>query len=678
MIPFPSLSNLKNAVFSLFFVVIFASCATTQQSSSEREDTQTKADSSEQVQSPYDQERPVPNDIDSEIPNAYKEAIENGTRTESGAPGENYWQQYTHYDMDVELIPEDKKVIGSSTITYENNSPDDLEQLLLEMAQNVHKEGVKRKESTEITGGATIDHISVEGNELSESEQQGQPGYIVDGTLLGILLEEPLESGESITFEVEWSFDVPQQGAGGRMGYSEDNLFYIGYWYPQMHVYDDVMGWMTDPFQLNAEFYHGFADYEVDITAPEQWLVAATGELDNAENVLQEDVYDRRQEAHNTDEIVNVVNEDDFGNITTSGENGKVTWNFSAKKVRDFAFSATTESIWDATRASTGDVDGDGETDYTYIDAIYRDSAPLWEDAAEYSQHSIEFLSDYTGISYPWPHMTAVEGADIIGGGMEFPMMTIIGGYNGQPTQALYSVIAHEIAHMWVPMQVNTNERRYGWIDEGTTTFNENQSKKDIFPDDPNPDTQDFQSYFQIAGTDYEGEIMRWSDFHYNSSAYGVASYPKPASILVALRGLLGEDTFEEAYHTFLSDWQYKHPYPWDMFKTFEEVSGRDLDWFWRSWYYETWTLDHAVADVESGQEESEITIEDRGYVPMPVNLKITTDDGETQERTIDVETWLEGATETSITINDEVTKVEIDPENHFPDVDRNNNTWEK
>src|SRR5699024_5629828 len=160
----------------------------------------------------------------------------------------------------------------------------------------------------------------------------------------------------------------------------------------------------------------------------------------------------------------------------------------------------------------------------------------------------------------------------------------------------LYAVTAHEIAHMWVPMMVSSNERRYSWLDEGTTTFNEAQSKKDYYSDSNiDFEMQDMMSYLSIAGTGFEGEVIRWSDFHYNGSAYGVASYPKPATLLVTLRGLLGEETFTKAYQTFLSRWQYKHPYPWDLFNTFEDISGRDLDWFWRSWYYETWILDQAV-----------------------------------------------------------------------------------
>jgi aminopeptidase N len=276
--------------------------------------------------------------------------------------------------------------------------------------------------------------------------------------------------------------------------------------------------------------------------------------------------------------------------------------------------------------------------------------------------------------------MTSVEGGGIIGGGMEFPMMTIIGSYRGQAAQSLYAVIAHELAHMWVPMQISTNERRYAWIDEGTTTFNENQAKKTYYPDGGNFDIQSMRSYLRITNTDLEGPIMRWSDHHYNSYAYGIASYPKPATLLVALRQMLGEETFNRAYRTFLDRWQYKHPYPWDLFNTFEDVTGRDLDWFWRTWYYETWTLDQAVSKVNSTENGSRIVIEDYGQAPMPTTIEITMADGSTFRRTIPVERWLRGATTATVTINKsgEVTKVIIDPDSHYPDTNRRNNTWTK
>lgn len=669
-------------IITLFAMGFIAGCATTQSGTGTDSDApeSTEMETTLENASLYELDRQVPNSIEEEIPNAFYEAASNGTRTFSGKPGNTYWQQRASYDMKAELNPAKKIITGKSTITYYNNSPDTLGQLFLELTQNAHKKGVLRNESAEVTGGVTLSSVVCEGDSLDIIQQFGQTGYVVDGTIMAILPPQPVLPGDSVELDVAWSFKVPQRGAGGRMGYSKDNLFFIAYWYPQMRVYDDVIGWFTDPFLINAEFYHGFADYDVEITVPEQWLVASTGRLTNGKDILAPTIYNRLTKAHNSDEVMNVVSESDFGNVTKPTGDRTVTWHFKAENIRDFAFSVTKESLWDAARSPVGDLDDDGQTDYAGIDAFYRSTAPLWKDAAKYARHSVEFLSDYTGLNYPWPHMTAVEGGGIIGGGMEFPMMTLIGSYAGQPTESLYAVIAHEIAHMWVPMQVSTNERRYSWIDEGTTTFNESGAKLDYYPEGPDYEIQDFQSYLQIAGSDFEGEIMRWSDYHYNSFAYGVASYSKPASLLVTLRGLLGKDIFKEAYQIFLANWQYKHPYPWDLFNTFEDVSGRDLDWFWRSWYYETWTLDQAVADVTKSNESTRIIIQDLGQTPMPAHVAITFDNGRTIYRTIGVDTWLNGATTAILVIDEQsnVNKVEIDPEFLFPDADRSNNVWEK
>jgi aminopeptidase N len=274
--------------------------------------------------------------------------------------------------------------------------------------------------------------------------------------------------------------------------------------------------------------------------------------------------------------------------------------------------------------------------------------------------------------------MTAVEGENIIGGGMEFPMMTLMGSYTQRGDTALYAVTAHELAHMWIPMIVGSDEKRYAWMDEGTTTFNENQAKRDFFPGAQNFDLEDQVTYLRTARAGAEGEMMRWTDFHYPGAAGTVASYMKPAAVLAALRGVLGEETFNRGLRTFMQRWAYRHPYPWDMWNTFESVSGRRLDWFWRSWYYETWTLDQAVASVTSGRGDSTITIEDRGMVPMPVQLRITRPDGSTERREIPVERWLSGARTATVTVPGAVTRVEIDPEQLFPDIDRSNNVWSR
>jgi len=676
--------NYLKTLIAVLLTVLFTACASTQQTTQPQTDTKEQATSAKtqsEHKPPSQLDRLVPNPINNEIPNAYYQAVDNGTRTMSGKPGKNYWTQRANYDMDVELVPEDTLIKGQSVITYYNNSPDTLNELFMELTQNYHKAGVQRNERAEITGGVNLKRLALDGTKLNQLQSRRDPsGYAVDGTIMYLRPSQPMVPGDSVKIEVSWDFKIPQQGASGRMGYSNDNLYFIGYWYPQMRVYDDVIGWMTDPFTGNAEFYHDFANYNVDITVPEQWMVASTGRLTNGKDVLKDNIYQRLTQAHQSDSVMHVVTQDDFGKVTQSGENGTLTWNFKADDVRDFAFSVTKESMWDATRVNVGDRNGDGTDDYTSINAIYRNSAPLWKHGAQFTSDAIGFLSQYTGLSYPWPHMTSVEGGGIIGGGMEYPMMTIIGRYQGRPAQALNGVIAHELAHMWVPMIVSSNERRYAWMDEGTTTFNENQAMSSYYPNGSDFNHNEFQNYLQIAGTDAEGPIMRWSDYQYNGAAYYVASYPKPASLLVSLRNLLGEETFNKAYRTFIDRWKYKHPYPWDLFNTFEDVSGRDLDWFWRSWYYETWTLDQAVGSVmpaKNGQGTT-IIIEDHDQAPMPATVEITLSDGSTITRKVPVDRWLKGATQIPITVNGDVTKVVIDPNKNYPDNNRSNNTWKQ
>jgi len=273
--------------------------------------------------------------------------------------------------------------------------------------------------------------------------------------------------------------------------------------------------------------------------------------------------------------------------------------------------------------------------------------------------------------------MTSVEGAGIIGGGMEFPMMTIIGSYNGRGAADLYGVTAHELAHMWFPMILSSNERRYTWIDEGYTTFHTHQAEMDFYPgryDNMNM----FGDYLQIAGSDLEGPIMRWSDYHYPGPAYGVASYPKPASVLTALKNILGDDLFMQAHLELIERWKYKHPYPWDIISTFEDVSGRDLSWFWRSWLYETWTLDHAIADVVQEANVVTITVEDHGRVIMPVQIEITLEDGVVIYETLNTDDWLQGnrTAELEIEVNSPVQSVTLNPGMAYPETNFNNNRW--
>ena len=621
--------------------------------------------------------RPFPNPV--EVPRGYARAVERGTRAANGLPGPRYWQQWANYRIRTSIDPAAKTVTGSETVVYHNRSPDTLAVLNVQLLQNLHRPEAVRDEENEVTGGLTLTRVAARGQALTEITGRGQAGYLVQGTNLAIRPAAPLLPGDSIQLEFAWTFKIPQAGASGRMGYDADNLLFMAYFYPQMAVYDDVVGWQTDAFLGTAEFYMGYGNYDYTVDGPDGWVVMGTGRLTNAAQVLPAPVLQRWQRAMASDTTVHVLTAADFGpgNATARGANGRLTWSFHADSVRDVAFSVTRESLWDAARTPVGDRNGDGRTDYVTINSFWRQSAPAWRNAVRFEQQSITHHSQFTGVKYPYPHMTAVEGANIIGGGMEYPMMTLIGAYTGRSDTTFYSVVSHELAHMWFPMVIGVDERRYGWMDEGTTDFNENEARGDLFPGtQPNPHVQEQQQYVQFASRGFDTDLLRWTDYQYPGPYGGFSTYTKPATLLWALRGLLGEETFVRGYQQYARAWAFKHPKPWDFFAAFNSAAGRDLGWFWSTWYANAWQLDQAVASVNGNT----ITIRDLGNAPMPVRLAITRQNGQTERREIPVDTWLAGAREATVTVaaGSPVTRVVIDPEMYFPDINRSNNTWNR
>ena len=619
-------------------------------------------------------QRPLPYPV--VPPLEFQRALAKGTRSQTGEPGPNYWQQWTRYEIRATLTPDAKRLSGNQRVVYYNRSPDTLGFLYLHLYQNLHAPGVPRNEPAEVTGGVQLESVAANGQALAAAPP-GRPGYRVDGTVMRLTPARPVAPKDSILLEIAWRFQVPQQSAG-RMGWNGDNLFFIAYWYPRVAVYDDVVGWQADPYLSSAEFYDGYGDYDFTVDVPEGWVVLGTGELQNPAEVLPDAVAARLRDAEQSDQVISILGPGDLGpgKATRTSPTGRLTWRYRAQGVRDVAFSATNASLWDAARTPVGDRDGDGITDHARAEALYRAPAALWKGAARYVQHAISHHSRYTALPYAWSHMSAVEGAGIIGGGMEFPMMTLIGDYRGRSDSALYYVVSHELAHMWVPMMVGTDERRYGWMDEGTTTFNENHASSEFFPGRI-ADRGDQNSYIAAAKSGFESEMMRWTDYLYPGQN-GNTSYSKPATVLVALRGLLGDSLFLRAYHAYFRRWVFRHPKPWDFFNTFNHVTGRNLDWYWRSWYYETWTLDQAVASVTTDNDGTRIVVEDVGWVPMPARLTITLANGDVVRREVPVEEWLRGARSAEVRLarGQAVTRVELDAERAFPDVNRDNNVW--
>ena len=642
-------------------------------------------------------------------PPEFERSLDRGWRSEDGSPGHSYWQNSASYDMTARLDPETGLLQGTSTILYSHVAPANLGSVWIHLHQNLHKEGSPRNEPVEITGGVTITSLVADGEELSEGPVAAGPGYEIQGTLMQVRPDIRLEPGDTLQLDIEWEVTLPQNGAG-RMGHSDREVYFVAYWFPKMAMFDDLRGWNTDPYLGTAEFHDGFADYEVDITVPAGWTVMATGELQNPSSVFSAITMNRLAEAATSDERVVIADDASraAGTVTAEGTDGWLTYSFVADGVRDFAWTTSNVQRWDATSArvvdpardTLSDADSEngdeseeddtrprmsGPTDEggerrVMIHSFWRaDEAPLWDEQWLYGKQSVEFHSEYTDIAYPWPHMTSVEGADIIGGGMEFPMMTVIGPYQGQEPTDLFNVTSHEIAHMWIPMIVGTNEKRYAWMDEGATTFLENESKMELWPGVDHHRVE-ARTYLQVAAARQETSMMTPGDYYPPGPSYGVASYPKPATLLVALRSVMGEETFTEAYRAFHTEWAYKHPSPWDFFNTFERFHGDDLDWFWTSFYYEVWTVDHAVGDVSRVPGGGyTVEIRDLGNAIYPATVRIRTSTGAPIVEQIPVDHWLAGNTVYEIEVPasaGSVNRVELDPDGGAPDVDRTNNFW--
>jgi peptidase M1-like protein len=609
------------------------------------------------------------------ISDAYEHAISKGTRTRQGTPGPRYWQQWADYRLEAELNPVSKRLTGKGSIAYQNRSPDTLAEVYVQLLHNIFAPGSRH--NTDVpwaVEGVELSRVAAQGQELKPGDGDS-PGYKVDGTIMRIRLPRPIAPGGSANFDFSWRLRIPPDGAprGGQDG----ETYYINYWYPQMAVYDDINGWQIDQYLGNAEFYMGYGNYDVALTLPAGWLVDATGRLQNPAEVLSVQTRARLDSAAHTNRVVHVVTEADrkAGTSTTAGANGKLTWRYRAERVRDVSWAASPKYLWDATSAVVGDATGDGRPDTSAIYSFYRPEARAshWDLSARYSQYSIEFFSRYLS-PYPYPHMTAVDGPTSCGG-MEYPMMTCIGGQ--WDTLGLYEVTTHEIGHMWFPMVVGSDEKRYAWMDEGLTQFDQSQSM-DAFFKGFDDEARNRKNYLDFAETSNEVELMHHGDRYPSYPSYGVASYYKPATIMVALRGVLGEDTFNRAYKEYIRRWAYKHPSPYDFFNTFENVSGRDLSWFWRSWFFETWKLDQQIDTVTTAGDSLEVAVSNRGKIPMPLRLTVTRIDGKVERDTLPAEVWLQGDRRRVIKVAREpgVRSIEIDAEKEFPDLDRSNQVW--
>jgi hypothetical protein len=549
----------------------------------------------------------------------------NTYRTASGAPGKEYWQQKADYDIKVELNDEDQRIIASEKITYFNASPDALTYLWLQLDQNNfnEKSDARTTRQTAIShergsSGAALKSLSDKTDKeygyliQKVTDKLGNKlKYTINGTMMRVDLPAPLLKGQNFVFNLDWSFNIVDANAQrARSGYEyfekDGNYLYeMAQWFPRMCVYDDVTGWQNKQFLGQGEFALVFGDYKVAITVPNDMVVGATGELQNQKEVLSATQISRLAQAENATTPVLIVNQSEAEVAEKNKPTGKKTWVYVAKNVRDFAFAASRKFIWDAMK-----VDVEGKK--VWAMSLYpKEGNPLW---GQYSTrlvaHTLTQYSKRT-IAYPYPVAYSVHGPV---GGMEYPMMSFNGArpqadgtYSEDTKNFLILVIIHEVGHNFFPMIVNSDERQWSWMDEGLNSFLEGivcrEWDRDFPADGIEP--QHIVPYMKLDGSK-QNAIMSSSD-NILPGTFGPNAYSKPATGLNILREtVMGRELFDYAFKEYARRWAFKHPTPADFFRTMEDASAVDLDWFWKGWFYSVDALDQGIAEVEWMQVDTQ------------------------------------------------------------------------
>lgn len=601
----------------------------------------------------------------------------------NGNPGPKYWQNRADYTIKAALDTTAKTLTATETISYTNNSPDTLPFLWLQMDQNTYRSDAR---SNHYTGQIALKHTGgyqLQSVEIMENGKTEKAAYIVNDTRMQIRLGKPLAAGSKINILISYKYTIP--GAfGGRTDYTDTKngkIYEIAQWYPRMCVYDDSQGWDTLPFLGSGEFYLDYGDVDYAVTVPWDMIVAGSGELVNPNEVLTATQVSRLAQARNSDKTVMIRTADE---VTQSSSRpvhkGTLTWHFKMQNTRDVAFGASSAYIWDAARVNLPEGRKSLAMSVYPVESAGNDA---WGRATEYLKGSIEYFSQKWFV-YPYP--VAVNEAGIAGG-MEYPGI-VFDGITDKGKE-LFWVTAHEIGHNWFPMIVGSDERRYGWMDEGFNTFidiyasdvfnhGEYAPKRDdeYAPKGGNPADE----IIPIIDDPDAPVIMSTPDATPDKYRHPV-TYFKPALGLVLLREqILGKDRFDYAFKNYIHQWAFKHPQPDDFFRSIEDGAGEDLAWFWRGWYLNNYRYDVAVTDAHYTMQDNKkylkITIANKEPMAFPVTIKIVFKDGGVLRTQIPVETWIQNKIQTyTVPSNREVSEVILDPDSALPDVNRSNNT---
>lgn len=547
-------------------------------------------------------------------PRDVKEAYKKGTRSPDGRPGPNYWQNKGHYEISVTAAPPDRTIRGFEKITYINNSPDTLIALDYRLIGNIHKPGAYRLGNTDsdyLTAGVHIDSYT-ENGEAKKLKPQDH-----DGTWKFIRLNQPLGPHDSVRLDITWHYTISLKS--GREGMIDSTTYYLAYFYPRVAVYDDYNGWDHMDFTDEQEFYNDFNDYILHVTVPANYIVWATGDLKNPEAVLNPSCIKKLAASMKNDAITRIASPEETrtGKVTT--QNTLNTWTWIASDITDVTAALSNHFAWDASSVVVDDATGRRAS----VQSAYNDTAKDFHRMVEFGKHSLDWLShNWPGIPYPFPKTTIVQGyAD-----MEYPMMV-----NDNTTDdPLFSrfVVEHEIAHTWFPFYMGINESRYAFMDEGwATTFEYLIGIADLGKEKADDFYKNFRINYYTFDPNAEEDLPIITPANaMRGIGYGNNAYGKPSLAYLAMKDMLGDELFRKCLHTYMERWHGKHPLPWDFFYTFNDVSGKNLNWFWTNWFFTNNYLDIAIDKADT----SSLSVQNVGGFPIPFDLVLNYTDGTT------------------------------------------------
>ncbi len=580
------------------------------------------------------------------MPLEFQKAIDRGTRTMTGVPGPGYWINHADYNIKATFDPQQAYLTGQEVITYYNNSPDTIKQLVIRLYQDFFKKGAMR--DFQVAQGDVHDGTEVK-------------SFVVDGKkydvkalhhysdIMFVRLKDPILPHSVARVEIAWEEKLPTQRPI-RYGKYGRRTFFVGYWYPEIAVYDDVFGWDSRPFTGIQEYFNDHNNFHVELTVPAPNVVWGAGVLMNPDQVFDRNIIDRINKAKNSDEVINIITQKDLKKkrVLVKKE-GNLTWVFEGKQIEEFAFATSDHYVWDGSGLKMPD----GRR--VFISAAYDPDHKEFARKAWLARQIIENYSYKTlKVPFPYPKMTVFNG----GGAMEYPMMVNEANFPDSCADAY--VTAHEIGHTYFPFLTGANETFYAWMDEGIINFIPRFVAQDIFPDRCQNIFKDMvQRYATVAGTIDDFPIMASTGFVYFRNAYRHIAYNRPAFAFYQLVQYFGEDKFFAALREYANRWKYKHPYPYDFFFTFNQVLGQDLSWFWRPYFFEFAYPDLGIVSYDYTDGQLKVVVKNKGGLPMPVKLTITMPDGsaKTVERKMDV--WKD-TREVTITLPLETKPAEI------------------